>query len=233
MRRDVIGMVAAACLAAAAGIASAQEAPREIVVTGEGRVEVAPDVAFVTAGVETEADTAEAALAANAAAMTAVIAAVEAAGVARAEMQTNQLALFPVYREQEDGRWTPEVIGYTARNVLSVRVRALDSTGAVLDAMAGAGTNRIEGISFALADPRAPRNAALERAVEDARAKAELLARAAGVTLGPVVALRETQPFNQPFPAARAQADMAMESALVEGTLAVDAMVEMVLTIAE
>ena len=65
----------------------------------------------------------------------------------------------------------------------------------------------------------------------NARANAELLARAAGVSLGEVVSIRETRPFDQPFPVARA--DMAMEAAVAEGTVAVDAMVEMVLAIAD
>jgi uncharacterized protein len=100
----------------------------------------------------------------------------------------------------------------------------------VLDAMAEAGANRLSGIRFAIAEPRPLADQARERAVADARAKAELYARAAGVSLGNVVGIRETQPFDQPFPM-RAQAEMAMDGAVMEGTLEVEAMVEMVFTI--
>jgi uncharacterized protein len=228
MRQVVLGVLVGLWLAGSA----AAQTEREIVVTGEGRIEVTPDMATVGGGVETQAETAEAALAANAERMQRVIEAVTATGVARQDLQTNQIGLFPVYREQEGGSPVPEVIGYIARNMLQVRVREIPTLGAVLDAMAAAGANRMDGITFGIAEPRVHLDAARRAAVADARAKAALLAEAAGVGLGPVVAIRETQPFNQPFPM-RAQADMAMESAVAEGTLTVEAMVEIVLGLAE
>jgi uncharacterized protein len=226
MRRAMIGLVVAL---ATAGAAVAQTT-REIVVTGEGRVEVAPDMATVTGGVETTAETAAAALQQNTQAMQAVIAAVTDAGVAREAMQTTQIGLFPRYGDRNTGAEEPVVIGYTARNMLRVEVRRIGELGSVLDAMAGAGANRMEGISFEISEPRVHLDAAREAAVADARDKAELLARAAGVSVGEVLSIRETQPFDQPFPM-RAQADMAMESAVAEGTLTVEAMVEMVLSL--
>jgi uncharacterized protein len=232
MRRLVLSVLVGAWLAGGAMAQTMAQPEREIVVTGEGRVEVAPDMATVTGGVETQAETAEAALRANAERMQAVIEAVTAAGVAREDLQTNQIGLFPVYREQESGGWTPEVIGYIARNMVAVRVREIPRVGAVLDAMAAAGANRMEGISFGIAEPGVHLDAAREAAVADARRKAELLAEAAGVGLGPVLGIRETRPFDEPFPM-RAQADLAMESAVAEGTLTLEAMVEMVLAIAE
>jgi uncharacterized protein len=228
MRRVLIGMVVALTVS---GAASAQVA-REIVVTGEGQVEVAPDMATVTGGVETAAETAAEALQQNTQAMQAVIEAVTAAGVAREAMQTTQIGLFPRYADRNGQSDRPMVIGYTASNLLRVEVREIGALGPVLDAMAAAGANRMEGISFGIAEPRVHLDAAREAAVADALAKADLLARAAGVTLGEVLAIRETQPFDRPFPM-RAQADLAMESAIAEGTLTVDAMVEMVLALGD
>lgn len=223
----VLVWVLAGTLAAGSAVA---QTPREIIVTGEGRVDVAPDLATVSAGVETQGDTAEAALAENARRMTAIIEAIVAAGIAREDVQTNQLGLFPIYREQEGGGWTTEVLGYTARNMVRVRVRDVARLGAALDAVAAAGANLIEGISFDVADRQPHLDSAREQAVADARAKAELLAGAAGVSVGEVLSIRETQAIDQPFPMARAE--MAMDSAIAAGTVELDALVEIVFAIA-
>jgi uncharacterized protein len=168
---------------------AAQETPRRIVVTGEGRVEAAPDLARFTAGVEAEALEAAAALAAASATMRDVFAALEAAGIASEDMRTSRLAVDPVW-EHGDGR-QPRVRGFSASNLVTVRVRDVDALGALIDAVGAAGANRIEGIGFDVSEPRAALDAARRAAVADARAKAEVIAGAAGVTLGPVLSIRE------------------------------------------
>lgn len=213
-------------------VASLAETIREIVVTGEGRIEVAPDLATIRAGVESQAENAAAALAANAEAARAVIAALEAEGVEARDMQTSQLALEPVYRHDENGRRGPEVVGYVARNLVTARLREIEGIGRVIDAMSAAGANRIDGIAFGLADMRPFLDEAREIAVRDARAKADLYASAAGVGLGPVLAIRETQPFDRPFPMA-ARMEAMMDGAIAEGSIEVTAMVEIVFGIAE
>jgi uncharacterized protein len=221
-----------ATLAFVATTAAAAEVPREIVVTGEGLVEVAPDMATVTAGVENQGDTAGATLAANAEAMRAILAALEAAGVERRDIQTSQLSLQPVYRPRNNGDdWTPEVLGYVARNTVAVRVREIGEVGSVVDATSEAGANRIDGIAFGIGDMRPHLDEARGDAVRNAREKAELYADTAGVTLGEVLGIRETQPIDRPFPM-MARAEMAMDGAVAEGTLEVTAMVEMVFAIA-
>jgi uncharacterized protein len=220
-----------ATLAFVATTAAAAEVPREIVVTGEGLVEVAPDMATVTAGVESQGDTAGATLAANAEAMRAILAALEAAGVERRDIQTSQLSLQPVYRPQNGDDWTPEVIGYVARNTVAVRVREIGEVGSVVDATSEAGANRIDGITFGIDDMRPHLDEARGDAVRNAREKAELYADTAGVTLGEVLGIRETQPIDRPYPM-MARAEMAMDGAVAEGTLEVTAMVEMVFAIA-
>jgi uncharacterized protein YggE len=206
------------------------ETPREIVVTGEGRIEVAPDMATVSAGVESSGDTAAEALEANAAAMRGVLEALGAAGVAPIDMQTSHIALEPVYRPRSDGEWTPDVVAYRARNTLTIRVREIGAVGRVIDDMMEAGLNRIEGIAFGLDDRQGSLDEARSEAVRDARAKAELYAEAAGVGLGQVVGIRETQPFDRPFPMAM-RAEAAMDGAVAEGSVAITAMVEIVYNI--
>jgi len=220
--RPTLALIALLALPLAAPLA-AQEAPRVITVTGEGRIEAAPDLATLTAGVQSEALTAAPALAATSQAMQAVFDALAAAGIAPADMQTSQLSIDPVWAEDGSGR----IRGYSASNLVTIRVRDVARLGAVIDAASAAGANRVFGIGFELAEPRAQADAARERAVADARAKAELLAKAAGVTLGPVLSIREG---GEPAPGPMfARAEMADAAAPVaQGVVGIDARVEIV-----
>ncbi len=117
---------------------------------------------------QSEALTAAPALAATSTAMQAVFDALAAAGIAPADMQTSQLSVDPVWAD--DGAGTPRVRGYSASNLVTIRVRDVTRLGAVIDAVGAAGANRVFGIAFELAEPRAQLDAARERAVADARA---------------------------------------------------------------
>jgi uncharacterized protein YggE len=224
--RPIICTVLAAGLALA-GPVSAQEVPRQITAMGSSQVDVAPDRATITAGVETQAPTAAEALAANSEAMAAVFGALEAAKVERRDMQTSQLNLAPVYEPFREGAEAPpKVVAFQASNMVTVVVRDLGSLGGLVDALAGAGANRLYGIAFDVAEPRPSVDAARREAVADARAKAELYAEAAGVALGPVVTIRESVGMGGPEPL---RAKAAMEAAPVaEGTVTLTADVEVV-----
>ena len=188
-----------------------------------------PDLATVTAGVEIQAATAAEALAANSEVMTAVFAALEAAGVERRDMQTSQLGLNPVWEPyREGGEESPQkVVAYQARNMVTVRVRAIGTLGAVIDSLAKAGANRLYGVGFEVAEPRPHLDQAREDAVADARAKAELYARAAGVALGPVQAIREATQMPGPI-LMRAEAMADAAPPVAEGTVSLGAQVEVV-----
>ena len=227
LRRPFIAALAAGL--AFAGPLLAQEAPpRQLTVVGSAEIEAVPDLATVTAGVETQAPTAAEALTANSQAMAAVFAALEAAGIARRDLQTSQLSLSPVYEPYRDGAEAPQrIVAYQASNLLTVTVREIGKLGGVIDELAEAGANRLHGVGFEVARPRAALDEARRQAVVDARAKAELFAEAAAVTLGPVVSLTESM-AQAPVPY-RARADMAMEAAPVaEGTVTLGAEVEVV-----
>lgn len=221
-------LLATVLLAATAATgAAAQDDARRITVTGMAEVEVAPDLATLRSGVETLAPTAGAAVAENAALMTAVLTALEAAGVDKADIQTSQLNLSPVYDNRPEREGPAVIEGYSVRNVLTVRVRNLIRLGATIDAMAAAGANRIDSVSFDIADPGPHLDAARRDAVADARARAELLADAAGVTLGPVMTLRESPSYDGPVPM-RARAEVAMAMPVAEGAISLGASVEIV-----
>lgn len=204
-------MLAALTLALAAATPAlaqdrAAEAPRRIVVTGDASAEAAPDRASFTAGVQAEARGARDALKAASTAMTQVLAALEAAGVAKADLQTSELSVDPLWDDGDGGQRQPQVRGYMASNLVTVRARDLAALGALIDAASEAGANRFMGLSFALADPAAQEAEARAAAVAEARARAEQLASAAGVRLGPVLSITE-QGGGGPMPMfARAEA---------------------------
>ena len=158
---------------------------KAITVVGEAQVAVPPDEAYVTAGVQTRAQTAKEAQALNAAAMEAVLAQIKAAGIADKDIQTSGISLYPV--TQRDN----EVTGYQATNVVTLRVNDVADVGAVLDAATNSGANFGVSVRFGLRDSSAAKNRALEAATKAAQGKAEAIARGIGATLGPVEAVAE------------------------------------------
>jgi uncharacterized protein YggE len=197
--------------------AMADEGPR-LTVTGEGRVDTAPDMATISLGVTTEGDTARAALDANNAQLDAVLDRLRAAGIEDRDMQTTGLSLNPRYNYDQSSGGGNQITGFTASNAVTVRVRALDALGGILDASVGDGANTLNGLSFGLADPVPATDEARKRAVADARRKAELYAAAAGVSLGAVQSISEQMSFGGPMPMAMADAGFAKEASVPVAT---------------
>ena len=213
-------------------VTPAQAADRQIVVTGEGRVAAAPDMATVSLGVHREARAADAAMSATSEAARAVLDTLAAAGIAPADIQTTRIGLEPRYQHSNDGA-PPRITGYVASNDLSVRVRDLDGLGGVLDSVIADGANNFAGISFGLTDSGPLEEEARALAVRDARARAETLAAAAGVQLGAVQTITEMGGFVAPEPMMRGA---MMEAAMVpvaEGQIDVTVQVSVVFAIAE
>src|SRR5690606_38637749 len=117
------------------GAMHAQHHPGRITFAATGEARVAPDVAVLTGGVSSQAETAAEAMRINTATMTAVTAALRAAGVAAADVQTSQLTVNPVYAYDETS--TATISGYQAMNIVTARVTAIGSLGRVVDAMFG------------------------------------------------------------------------------------------------
>jgi uncharacterized protein len=179
---------------------------RRITVTGTGRAEAQPDQAVVRVGVQTEAESASAALSDNNTRMQSLLSTLQEAGIQAADIQTQILQIYPRY-EQAGQQRTPTLAGYVAINVVQVRVREIDDLGEVLDAAVEAGGNTIDSISFEFSDPSDILEQARSSAVQDARAKAEQLASLVEAELGEVHSLTEvtrTPPifFEGPQPAA-------------------------------
>ena len=232
MRSPVLPAVALGLALGAALPVLAEPTPHELTVTGSATVDAVPDIATVTAGVETQAPTAADALKANGTAMTAVFAALKAAGVAERDMQTSQLTLNPVFAPDPGGsQAAPQVVAYQASNMVTARVRDVARLGATIDGLTAAGANRLYGVSFDVDEPGALLDTARQRAVADARRKAEILATAAGGTLGPVIAIAEGG-GSGPAPL-RAKMDAAMAAPVAAGAVSLGADVTVVFGLAE
>lgn len=207
-------------------LASLAQVNGTLTVTGMATVTAVPDQATLSLGVTTTGATAAAAMGANNDAASAVIARLIAAKVADRDMQTTGLSLNPNWVMNAAGT-TQEIQGYTASSTLTVRIAALDAAGAILDAAIADGANTLNGLTFGLADPRPAEDDARKAAVADALARAQVLALAAGETLGPIVSITEGGGGQQPMPMLfKAAADSAVP--LAAGEVGVSAEVTIV-----
>lgn len=202
-----------------------------ITVTGEASIAATPDMATVSLGVTTEGKTAAEAMAANSAALTAVIERLRSAGIAEHDLQTSNLTINPNWTGYDSGQ--PAISSYVAMNMLSVRVRALDGLGSVLDASIADGANTLNGITFELATPRPVQDEARKAAVADAAARAALYAEAAGVTLGRIMSISEQANYAGPMPVFHAEAKAASPVPMATGQIALQAQVTVTYEIAD
>jgi uncharacterized protein YggE len=176
--------------------ALAEDAPvATISVTGEASVSVPPDLAQIDAGVSTEARTAREASEANNAAMGKVLLALKGVGIEEKDFQTSRLSLQPQYAPNRSG---PNAItGYRAANRVTIKLRDVSKVAGIIDLLTGAGANELGGVNFTVSSASKLLDEAREQAIADARRKAEIYAKATGVTLGSPVSIAED---NAPGP---------------------------------
>jgi uncharacterized protein len=225
-----VALVAAAVLllgaGGAAGGSTAAAAQHSIVVAGNGSVSAVPDRAQVSFGVSTSAKTASAALRANAAEMTKVIAALKGQGIAAADIRTEFVSLSPRYSQNGDA-----VIGYDAVNSVSATIRRLDKIGPTIDAAVDAGANQVSGPSLVRADSAGLYRVALRAAIANARAKARTIAAASGLRLRRITDVSESSSAPPPTPLTeKAAADAS--TPVEPGTTRVEAAVTVTFSVA-
>ncbi|HEY7004322.1 MAG TPA: SIMPL domain-containing protein [Gaiellaceae bacterium] len=180
------GSVGASSAAVSAPVQTVGGVQDGITVVGTGTADVVPDIADWSFGVQSDAATSSAALAANASAMEKVIAALRKAGVARDDIRTDEVSLYP--QTSNDGR---TVTGYSASNAVTATIRDLGAAGRVVDAAVGAGANNVYGPDLRPSDTDSAYREAVNEAFDDARAHAEAIAAKAGVSLGAPVSITE------------------------------------------
>ena len=215
----------------------AASAEGRLSVSGEARVAAVPDMATISLGATGRGDSAVAAMNATSSAVDAILARLAELGVEPRDIQTTQL------RVSEQTRWDRDrnediFIGYAATNTVRVRVRDLDGIGALLAAVLDDGANQLQSLRFGVQEAREIEDEARRRAVADAIAKAELYAGAAGVTLGPVLELRDSaeplvRSIVEPEPMVLEEAPAARDVPVAAGEIEVSAEVTMVFAIGE
>jgi uncharacterized protein YggE len=179
--------------------ASGDSAQRLLTVSGQGEVRGTPNQAMLSAGVVTIARTAGEALAQNSRTMNQVFSTLKRAGIADKDMQTSNFSVQPQYATDKNGNTLQDITGYQISNTVNVRVEDLSRVGPTLDALVSSGANSIGDIAFTIKDPKPLMAEARAQAVVDAVARAQTLAHAAGVTLGPITSIGESG-YSEPRP---------------------------------
>jgi uncharacterized protein YggE len=167
-------------------------------VTATGKTTRVPDLATIRAGVVTQAATAAAALSDNANRMSTVLSALKRAGIQPRDIATANVSLQPQYR-YEDNK-PPVITGYQATNNVSIRFRDIAKSGAILDALVAQGANQIDGPNLSLDQPDAALDEARVDAVKRAQARAQLYAKAAGLSVSRILTIAEGGEIAGPPP---------------------------------
>lgn len=211
----IAATIFAALSIAAAQAQNAQSEPparARVVVIGEGNVTVAPDYARIRSGVSTSAKTVKEASDSNSKTMANIIAALADAGIAKKDIQTSEFSIEPVYASPAPPGG-PKVSGYRVSNQVNVTIRELSQVGDILDRLIKAGATDAGSIAFLVSDREKALDQAREAAMANARHKADLYARAAGLNLGRVVWITESADFE---PLAPVQSRMKLASVPIE-----------------
>jgi uncharacterized protein len=204
--RSLIATVAVAGAMLAAPALAQTDAPPAITVSGEASISVPPDLAQIEAGMTTEAKTAKAASEANNNGMSQLLLALKAAGIDGKDIQTSRLSLQP---QSAPNRSINAITGYRASNQVTVQLHDVSKVASTIDLLVGAGATDIGGINFMVSEASRLLDDARQKAVADARRKAEIYAKAAGVTLGAPLSITEGGGSPGPIFRAKMAAPMA------------------------
>lgn len=236
MKRFLSSLIFVACATGALAQTPSIPIPppwETVSVSGTGRSSVTPDRFSFNVGVQTVANTVDDAVTENNKRVSAVLAALKSAGAQDKDIQTSNFNIFPQQDYQNDGK-PPRILGYQVTNSVTVRSSKIADAGKLLGVAIAAGVNNASGINFEVSDPARGRDSGLRAAFADAKAKAALLAQAAGRTLGRVLTVSEggSMPPPQPYPgrmamAMEARADVPIESGTQEQTYTVSVTFEL------
>jgi len=175
-------------------------------IAGEGRMSVLPDIAKIEVGTVIERVTVGAAQKENTRIMNALNEKLDSFGVAKADVQTSNYSIQPVY-DWNDGK--QRLRGYQVAQSLRLKIRDLDKVGDIIGAAGELGANQIGGIEFTVDEPEAIKQQARVKALENAKSKADALSKVVGVDIVRVISFSEnsTEPiYNRPYYAEKAMA---------------------------
>lgn len=232
MKRFLFSSIVIACAMNSFAQAPPPMAWESVSVSGTGRSSVTPDRFSFNVGVQTVANTVDDAVSQNNKRVAAVLAALKAAGAQEKDIQTSNFNIYPQQNYQE-GK-PPQILGYQVTNSVTVRSAKVADAGRLLGVAIAAGVNTSSGINFEVADQTRGRDQGLQAAFVDAKAKATVLAKAAGRTLGRVLTVSEGTYAAppQPYPMQRtmameARSDVPIESGMQEQTYTVSVTFEL------
>jgi uncharacterized protein YggE len=203
--RAILAALAAGVLFTTPALAQ-PDFPPSISVSGEATIAASPDQAEIEAGATTDAKTAREAADANNITMNKLLSALKTANVDAKDIQTSQLSLQPQYAPNHN---PPTVTGYRASNQVAVRLHDITKVASTIDALVSAGATDIGGINFAVSQASKLLDDARSQAIADARRKAEIYAKATGVTLGAPLSISEDGAAPIPIFRAKFAAPMA------------------------
>src|SRR3954469_12510246 len=195
--------------------ALADDFPSAISVSGEATISAAPDLAQIDAGVANDAKSAKEASDANNAAMGKVLLALKGAGVDEKDYQTSRLSLQPQYAPNRTG--PSPLVRDRASNRATVRIPGVTKVAGIIDVLTGAGANELGGIAFVVSQASKLLDDAREKAIVDARRKAEIYAKAAGVSLGEPLGISEEGGSGPPVFRSKMAAPMAAGAPVAQG----------------
>ncbi|MFC1540606.1 SIMPL domain-containing protein [Candidatus Margulisiibacteriota bacterium] len=173
----------------------------QIAISGTGIVKAQPDVAYIQVAVERTEKTAAQAQQITAGKMNNILASLEKSGINKDQIETTQVSLRPKYEYVQRNR---KFVGYSARNQIRITVEQLKELGRIIDATIAAGATDLNQISFSIKDQAVYKNAALQKAFQNAKEKAETIAAAAGQTLEKIVRIQEAEAQVRPVIGMRA-----------------------------
>lgn len=222
-----IGLLAAFLLALTIGafmnLDKSEYPSTSISVEGTGTVTATPDIASISFSVSEEAATVAAAQDKATSRVDQALAALKAAGIEDKDINTSSYSIYPQYNNvicpNVGPCGAPTIRAYQVSQSVDAKVRDTDKVGAVLQGLGDAGVQNVSGPNFTIDDPENLMAEAREKAVADAKAKAEALADSLGVRLGKVVGFWENTDPSYPMPYARAEMSMAQDAGMKSPTL--------------
>jgi hypothetical protein len=215
-------LLALLALQSSPSFAGDQPDKRTLSLTASGAVKTTPDKVDISTGVTSEAKTAREALDQNTEAMAKVVQALKEDGIEPKDIQTTNFSVNPVYEQKAEGR-PPVVIGYRVTNQVRISLHDIKKLGAILDKVVSLGANQIDSIEFGVEEPEALKDEARKLAIKNVSENAKLYADAAGVGLGPILAISEEESSYQPrYAAGAARMEMAKDVPIEAGTATVE-----------
>ena len=231
----ITGLMTILCLLISCSMAFAQET-RTISVDGTSVIKAMPDRATVNISIESTAKDAKEASAQNAIVMNKIQKDIMALAITKDNIKTTNYNLYPLYNRKDNGR--QEITGYSVSNQITVTVDNIDIVGNIIDTAINAGANSVNSVEFSLKDPQSYKDKVLVQAINDAKRKADIIAKTLGKNVVNVVSVNsnnsyiEARTFNSMMYAKAADsAAVGASSPIQAGDISVKANVSIVFEI--